>query len=83
MLNYVQLIVRSCCIPPSWRMIFVVSAWSTVAGPGDDRRSLGTKQVQATKAWDLEKLMEIGGSSELVDDISPQNRRAMRAFGLR
>ena len=32
---YVQLIVRSCfcCIPPSWRMIFVVSAWSNRCRP--------------------------------------------------
>jgi len=48
-------------------------AWSTVAGPGDDQRSLETKQVQAAKAWDLEKVMEIGGSSQLIRNLLTKN----------
>lgn len=48
-------------------------AWSTVAGPGDDRRSLETKRVQAAKVWDLEKVMEIGGSSQLIRNLLTKN----------
>ena len=71
----------------------------TVAGPGDDPRSLGTKQVQATKAWELVKIDEnvwifrVGGwhlSAKSKGDedlrwgpLGSDGLRYYNAFGLR